>query len=157
MTVEALERAFELARAGGLFMDEPLPVDAAEIRKLGDAFGVDLPHSYAEFLNKYGTVAVDGIEFYGLVPGRLDVPSIPNTLWFTRMLQNQSSLPDGLLVVEDLGGGAYACLNLQQMNNKESPVVLWETAFTQKPVRELERLASSFGEYVEIRVQSLLL
>lgn len=155
MTIEAFSQAVELASESGLFIDEPMPANDLEIRYLSEMVG-DLPESYRYFLETFGTASIDGLEFYGLVPGKLDVKSVPNTYWLTKEMTEKEGLPKGMLVVEGLGDGFYACIALSALSGAEAPVVVWDTGLPDQPIEKMEKLSPSFGEYVQKRVHELL-
>lgn len=152
MTEAAMTRALALAEENGLFVEDPMPAAPAEIAALEAEAGAPLPASYRAFLATYGTLAVEGMEFLGLVPGRLDAAAIPNVMWLLREMREREGLTRDLLPVEELGDGAMACLELSAIAGGEAPVVLRDRG---APDRR-DRLADSFGEYMLRRMQDSL-
>lgn len=116
--------------------------------------GFSLPKSYREFLRKVGSGDFRGVEFYGLIPSRNEIEETPNALWITRSAQNEIGLPSGLFVVEDLGDGVLACLDLTELETDECPVILWDPS--EKSVQKKKVLAESFGDYLMSRILTVL-
>ena len=147
-----LARALALAEENGLIMDDPMPVSESDIAALEAEAGAPLPASFRACVATWGALTLDGMEVYGLIPGRLDAQAVPNLLWLLRDMREREGLPRDLLPVMDLDDGVMACLDLSAAAGGEAPVVERDIG---APDRR-DRLADSFGDYLLQRVQDLI-
>lgn len=139
------------------YLSKKFSLSEGEIKVAENRLGTVFPSSYRKFLSEIGSGDFEGVEFLGLIPGKLDYASRPNTLWLTKRLQESRSLPPDLFVVEDFGGDAFACLVLTQLEGDECPVVVWEVSESSERQRAAPHvLATSFGEYFLNKIRELI-
>ena len=112
--------------------------------------GLFFPDSYRYFLLTLGSGDIGGVEFCGLIAGQPHVPEASNALWISMQERQAGNLPTDLWVVEELGDGAYACVELQTGKGQEGRVVLWEPSESVDTNRQI--LASTFGQYFQDRI-----
>jgi hypothetical protein len=156
MSVKHLDEAYSLVKKTGKKVYEMGIISTDEIENFSSMFDFALPASYTEFLKRYGSLSALGLEFYGLFPDDLYAEEIPNSYWVTKDLRENNSLPESLVVVEDLGDGTYACLALSESKNGEAPVVEWDMGQPSYAIDKLEVLSTSFGSYVHKRFSELV-
>ncbi|MDM5186113.1 SMI1/KNR4 family protein [Bacillus sp. DX4.1] len=81
---------------------------------------VKFPKSYRWFLNTYGSGGLAGMEIYGCE----DTFEDSSVVYHTNMYREQYNLSLNYVVLNDIDG-TVTCLDVNQMNNKECPVILW--------------------------------
>jgi SMI1-KNR4 cell-wall len=123
-------------RPSARFFVAGLQLEAA-IKALEYAVDCCMPPSYRDFLARYGTIAIPGVQVSGITDGR------PEVLNATAYARREWGVPDHLLVFE-----AYPefpkCLDLSKRGmNGECPVV-WFNVET----KEVGPSAPSFGDWL---------
>ncbi len=96
-----------------------------EIAVAEAALSVTFPHSYSEFLHRYGWATFAHEEIYGLgtnVPPYLEL--VKNTVVERNAMR--PSLPLHLIPIMNDGSGNHYCLDSAQIHDNECPVVLWD-------------------------------
>ncbi len=153
-TIEQVLSAIDSRNIARPYLSGSYAVDPAQVAEAEEALGYTFPGSYRAFLLKLGSGDFRGLEFYGLVPSGNATEEIPNALWLTLRLQQEIGLSPGLFVVEDLGDGVLACLDLRARDSGECPVVLWDPS--ERTDGSHTVLADSFASYLMSRVLTVL-
>ena len=157
MSIQKIKDAISSIDSSGLerpYLSAKFSVAESQIQEAEQSIGFPFPPSYRYFLNEFGSGDFGGFEFYGLVPNKNDIPSIPNALWLTKLDWERIDLPNDLFIVESLDDGCYACLELHENPTIEGRVIFWDMGESEdKPRHEL---ASSFGHYLFDQVSTAL-
>jgi hypothetical protein len=100
--------------------------------------GVKLPSDYADFLNEYGIVEIDGLEIFGYCDCIQDIEKIPCVIGATRLYRPLYDLEDHLIV---LGATGYEeiLFVLDTQNGK-----VYETGFDWR-----HQIADSFDQWLQ--------
>lgn len=155
MTIEKVNSAITLIDKVGFerpYLQKKYAVDVEQLERVEQELEVVFPESYRYFLLNYGSGDFKGREFYGLIPGETDLEEIPNAFWFTKSAREDECLGTNLFVIEDLGDGVLACLDLSKLNENECPVVEFDSGSPEETVF----LADSFGAYFYLRVKEAI-
>lgn len=125
------------------------PKDEALISRAELFLGVRFPPSYREFLRRWGTIGFGPEEIYGLTGEKFETGAAPNGIWFTAQERARFGLPRGLVVVVNVDGDQYYCIDTTHKGpDGESPVVIWDV-----PSRTIIGTKSrSFGEFLASRL-----
>lgn len=137
------------------YLQSKYKVDESQICEAEKILSLHFPESYRYFLINFGSGDFEGIEFYGLIPNENELEEIPNTVWFTKDAISSGDILSGFVVVEDLGDGSLACLDINLTNNRECPVVLCDLAESLES-GENSVLAENFGQYFFDRINTTI-
>lgn len=138
MSIEKAISLIEKHKSDGDFSG---PVSPDRISDAELSLGVSFPPSYKEFLERYGTGDIFGIEIYGIT--RNSGSSIPNAIWLTREVRESVGMPHDFVVIASSGFGPYIVLDTAVRNEtNESPVLLWDTG------NRTEKIAENFGAFL---------
>ncbi|WP_430909121.1 SMI1/KNR4 family protein [Maribacter sp. 2-571] len=120
------------------------PVAPDKITSAEEILGVKFPKSYSLFLKKYGAGDIAGIELFGIIKDpTTDGPMVPNGIWLTLNLREESALPKEFIVVSETGYGPYYVIDTSfKDDNFESPVYIWDTD------NQKEKISDSFGKFL---------
>ena len=155
MSIENVISAIEYIDERGLerkYLQDENAVNIEQVEEVEGQLEFVFPDSYRFFLLNYGFGDFEGLEFYGLVDGNNNYEGIENAFWYTKELRRDAFFPVDLFVIESLGDGTEACLNLTMMENNECPVVLFDTGCPD----DIYILAESYGVYFYNRVQEAI-
>ena len=136
------------------YLSEKNGVSELQITEAEKNIGFCFPVSYRYFLKNFGCGDFGGYEFYGLIKGRNDYPDSSNTLWYTEGLRNTEGLPKDLLVIEPLGDGCEACLELHQDPSLEGRIILWDMGESTDKARYA--LSDTYGQYFYKQIMEAL-
>jgi hypothetical protein len=125
--------------------------DEATIAGAEARLGVGLPASYRSFLREFGWGGIPPLDVFGLgenVRPHLDLVRQNEEL----RASGRPKLPKHLVAVAEDGGGNPLCLDTQQMQGEECPVVFWsnEESGHQVPME----MAKNFGEWLWEKVEA---
>jgi len=129
----------------------------SSIGKAERALGMSFPPSYRLFLQKYGTCAIAGEEFYGIpIVEDYQKSAVPNAIWLTLKHRKECDLPEKTILIYDVGDGEKFALDLRQPNSEnEAPVVAWTPGMS-KPEDKLEIIAEDFGTFLYETIERAL-
>jgi hypothetical protein len=105
--------------------DAGRPASLELVDKAEQFLGVQFPDDYRAFLERWGTLAIGPLEFYGITGDAFESSSVPNAIWFTSVKRKQLGLPNELVILYDNNGVEYYCLDTR--DGKKSRVVVWDT------------------------------
>ncbi|WP_084187251.1 SMI1/KNR4 family protein [Andreprevotia chitinilytica] len=89
--------------------------------------GVVFPPSYVEFLMRWGTLDFGPNEYYGVIDQDFDNSGVPDAVWFTMTERVGRGFPPHLIVVRNIDGDEYHCLDTTNYDaDGECPVVVWD-------------------------------
>jgi hypothetical protein len=143
MSVEDIEKAFELIESHNIQTDFDGPKPADLLEKAEDALNLSFPASYRAFLNRFGCGGVSGEEFYGIVNDDFINSSVPDAIWVTLDERKMFNLPKSHIIVSSTGDGGYYAIDCSKSSGEnESPVVEWWAG----PQLQKE-VAKDFGEF----------
>lgn len=132
------------------------PIDPSRVRDAEIFLEVEFPPSYRRFLTELGAGNIAHREFYGIVPGGLEVPSVPNGIWVTSYARRELSLLSTLVVVGDTGYGQFYVLKTASISVQgECPVAISEIGST-TPEADLDDVAPDFGSFFLAGVREAL-
>ena len=139
-----IENAFQIIEDNIDDADFCGPVAPDKIVSAEEILGVKFPKSYSMFLEKYGAGDIAGIELFGIIKDpTTDDQMIPNGIWLTLNLREESVLPKEFVVVSETGYGPYYVIDTSfKDDNFESPVYTWDTG------NQKEKTFDSFGEFL---------
>ena len=101
------------------------PASPTLIEKAESFLRVRFPADYRRFLERWGTLAVGPLEFYGITGEEFESSSVPNAIWITNVKRQQVGLPAELVILFDNNGAEYYCLDASRAD--VSRVVIWDT------------------------------
>ncbi len=128
-------------------------IDNSTIEKCENHLGVLLPLSYKEFILKYGSGDILGIEIYGLVGNIIEnEKGIPSTVWITMNSRDDQhiKLPKKYIIIGVTGYGPYYVIDTSELNNNEAPVYIWDIGDNRK------KIADSFGQFIYEEIKNML-
>ncbi|UPW85455.1 SMI1/KNR4 family protein [Lysinibacillus sp. Ag94] len=102
-------------------------VNEETIREAEQMLNVTFPKSYHWFLKQYGSGGLQGIYTYGCRTPAADSAVV----YHTKLYREEYDLPLQYIVLEDIDG-SVRCLDTNQMNDGECPVVFWDR-FSKEP------------------------
>ena len=139
-----IENAFQIIEDNIDDADFCGPVALDKIASAEEILGVKFPKSYSMFLEKYGAGDIAGIELFGIIKDpTTDGQMVPNGIWLTLNLREESALPKEFIVVSETGYGPYYVIDTSfKDDNLESPVYTWDTG------NQKEKTSDSFGEFL---------
>jgi hypothetical protein len=106
------------------------PQPESRVDEVESKLQVRLPDSYRKFLTDVGRIEYPNHSYEGIDDDYLHPEYGFGT--FTRLLRKNNDLPDGLFVLEsDHDADEIACLDLNQMENSECPVI-WYHVYNNK-------------------------
>ncbi|WZX99154.1 SMI1/KNR4 family protein [Bacillus sp. FSL W7-1360] len=111
--------------------------DISEINSIEKELGCELPYSYKEFLKKYGSGGIFGVDILGCTKAE-----IPSVIVQTKRYR-ELGMPSHLVVVEDAGEYVYS-LNTKSFHGEECPVIVWDRSLG----LDNESEAQSFDEFL---------
>jgi hypothetical protein len=147
----ALREGLELARAGAVDHDLDVPASETLIRAAEQRLGLRFPQ-LPEVSARGGCGAVDGEEFYGLVPSGLDRHGVPNAVWLYEDACRRGQ-PARYFAVYDYGDGTAVALDFDRPGpDGEVPCVAahagnWEQS---------EDVAADFGAFFLATVREVV-
>lgn len=93
------------------------------IIKAENMLGVNFPESYKYFLENLGCGDIYGQEFYGIIKEDFINSGIPDAIWVTLKMRENSGLPNYFVIVYFDGDGDYYAIDCRNPN--EAPVICW--------------------------------
>lgn len=123
-----------------------------EIRRAENLLQVKFPTSYRLFLENWGWMAIEHLEFYGLGS---DVPHHLNLIRIT-MSERKEAVPalnSKLVPLLNDGAGNLYCLNTRRLNDDECSIVFWD--HEGGPDQQAEEVAPSFVEWLDRTIKEL--
>ena len=75
-------------------------------------------------MERWGTLAIGPLEFYGITGDEFESSSIPNAIWLTNVKRKQLGLPSELIILYDNNGVEYYCVDTTSTQN--SRIVVWD-------------------------------
>ena len=92
------------------------------------ALSVKLPNSFKEYLKYFGDLSFGSVEYYGLTSdNNFKDLGIPNFVWYTLKKRNDINLPENLIVLQNVNGELFYCLDVGTLDeNHECKVVVWD-------------------------------
>ena len=127
-------------------------VNAAEA-----TLGFSFPHTFREYLLRWGNLSFDGIEYYGLTRNDdFENARVPNCVWYTLQKRAQIGLPEQFLVFQNINDAEFVCLDLGRKSDAaECSVVVWdneELCISQRlDVTFIDYLREELKEYIHER------
>jgi hypothetical protein len=147
MSIEALDKAFEIINENIEIADFEGEKDEYLIQLAEKMLGISFPESYRKFLTKLGCGDIAGEEFYGIIDDNFETSTVPNGIWLTLNQRKSSNMPENLLIVYSLGDGSYYALDIsKKAQNGDCPVVRWIPGLSKKG-EKLDVIAVDFGEF----------
>jgi len=95
-------------------------VNEDTIREAARILNITFPKSYHWFLKQYGSGGLNGIDINGCEKPAADA----SVVYHTKLYREKYDLPLQYIVLEDIDG-SVTCLDTNQMNDGECPVVFW--------------------------------
>ncbi|PAW37963.1 spore coat protein [Bacillus toyonensis] len=95
-------------------------VNEDTIRDAAQMLNTTFPNSYHWFLKQYGSGGLDGIDIHGCEKTAAD----SSVVYHTQLYRETYNLPVQYIVLNDIDG-TVTCLDTNQMNDGECPVVFW--------------------------------
>lgn len=142
--VEALLRTYpkEVSSAG--------PKPESLVSRAEAFLGVTFPPSYRDFLRRWGALGFGPEEIYGITSELFETGRVPNGIWFTAKERAESGLPPAFVVVVNVDGDQYYCIDTaRECPNHECAVVIWDV-----PTRTVVGTKSdSFGQLLLDRLR----
>ncbi|WP_392551413.1 SMI1/KNR4 family protein [Orbus wheelerorum] len=93
------------------------------IDKAEGMLGVKFPESYKYFLENLGCGDIYGQEFYGIIKADFINSGIPDAIWITLKMREESGLPDYFVIVYFGGDGDYYAIDCRDPN--KAPLICW--------------------------------
>ncbi|MHA7058269.1 SMI1/KNR4 family protein [Aquimarina sp. M1] len=138
-----LEKAFEIIEKN---IDESNffgPIAKEKITSAENILNIKFPLSYKRFIEQYGSGDIFGLEFYGIIKDpKTDAHMIPNGIWLTQSLRNESNLLLRYLVIAETGYGPYYVLDTSEGKNNENQVYIWDIG------NQVEEKFDNFGSFL---------
>ena len=100
------------------------PASVQLIDKAEQFLKLEFPNDYRAFLQRWGTLAIGPLEFYGLCDEDFENSSVPDAIWYTNQERKRLGLPNELVILYDNNGVEYYCLDTSHL--PESRVVVWD-------------------------------
>ena len=104
--------------------------------------GINFPESYKYFLESLGCGDIYGQEFYEIIKEDFINSSIPDAIWITLKMREESGLPNYLVIVYFGGDRDYYAIDCQDLN--EAPVICWMPGGSTKD-GSYTKVAKDFG------------
>ena len=124
-----------------------------EILRIEESFGILITEEFVAFLKELGAVWSEELSIFGLGnPDEVGL-TLPDAILMLRLSSN--SVPYGIIPVEDLGEGCFACLLLGDKREEHAKVVGYDIADPQ-PIDELPTIANCFNDYLFSRLSCLV-
>lgn len=117
-----------------------IPLDLIEQAEV--FLGVTFPESYKCFLETLGCGDIYGQEFYGIIKADFINSGIPDAIWLTSKMREDSGLPNYLVVVYFGGDGDYYAIDCRNPNN--APIICWMDGFSAEDCLDT-KVANDFG------------
>ncbi|UPW81413.1 SMI1/KNR4 family protein [Lysinibacillus sp. Ag94] len=95
-------------------------VNEDTIREAAQMLNITFPSSYHWFLKQYGSGGIKGMDIHGCKTTAAD----SSVVYHTQLYREKYNLPVQYIVLEDIDG-CVSCLDTNQMNDGECPVVSW--------------------------------
>ena len=91
--------------------DPGTPATPEMIQRAEAILGVTFPDDYRQFLQRWGTLSIGPIEFYGISGRMPENAQIPNTVWYTLAKREEVGLPNNLVILVNNDGVEYHCID----------------------------------------------
>lgn len=118
------------------------PVSFQTIEKAEILLGVRFPKSYILFLEKFGTIEIDGRSFAGLEPEQVNITG--DVVSYTKYLRVDEDLPDQYIALDFQDGDYILCIDTSKFNDlQEAPLVLIDPV-----TKESSLVSGSFMDYL---------
>jgi hypothetical protein len=119
---------------------EPSLVELAEFE-----LGTKLSTSFKDYLRTWGVLEFDSSEFYGIIGPDFVNSSVPDFVWFNKLIRKTKGFPKHLVVFRNVDGVIYFCLDTSKFGeNGECPVVVWDAVSDEIE----EQYDLNFGEFL---------
>lgn len=133
----------------GVGANEDLTKDAANL------LNVQFPCEYICFLKKYGYLAVNGSEFYGLTRSGLAAKSIPCVIFATQTARARGDVSDKMIKIMSTGYGPSICIDMSQDAEYGVGSII-SVPFSFKNDSKVEFLSQNFSSFILDEIQYLL-
>jgi hypothetical protein len=156
MSKRDLEQAFELIDRNKLG-DFHGPKPAALIVRAEQKLGVTFPHTYREFISRYGCGGIPPDEFYGLIQEDFENSGVPDAVWMTLEQRASNQFPTAFICVSETGDGGDYCIDTSQiLADGESPIVEWWPGLPPDAKGNGRIVAEDFGAFLLSRVNEYM-
>lgn len=118
------------------------PVSFQTIEKAEILLGVRFPKSYILFLEKFGTIEIDGRSFAGLEPEQVNITG--DVVSYTKYLRVDEDLSDQYIALDFQDGDYILCIDTSKFNDlQEAPLVLIDPV-----TKESSLVSGSFMDFL---------
>jgi len=127
------------------------PRDEETIRAGERALGLRFPPTYRRFIGEYGCGNFGSEEIYGIIHQDFEHSGVPDAIWQTLRLRARMAVASHHVVVNKLGNGELACLDLSATGDDpsaEPPVIAGWPGELAEAGRRVEVLAPDFGAFL---------
>ncbi|MEB2299658.1 SMI1/KNR4 family protein [Lysinibacillus xylanilyticus] len=125
-------------------------VNEDTIREAAQILNITFPKSYHWFLKQYGSGGLAGIYTNGCKEPAAD----SSVVYYTKLYREEYDLPLQYIVLEDIDG-SVRCLDTNQMNDGECPVVFWDRFSNELYAITYENFSEYLLEYLQESVDNL--
>lgn len=112
------------------FCDSGRPASGDLIMRAESYLRMKFPDDYILFLSEWGTLAIGPFEYYGITGDEFENLSVPNAIWYTERKRIQSSLPHEYIILSDLEGDLFICIDTSSPFNYQ--LVRWDIGTKRK-------------------------
>ncbi|MDE9545566.1 SMI1/KNR4 family protein [Xenorhabdus bovienii] len=126
--------------------------DIGTISEFESLLGVAFPESYKAFLQKYGTLAFGGDNYYGVTKKGINGDQAPCVLYVTKQARDAGDIDKGMIKIKSSGYGPSYSIDTNTIGKTgEAVVVETELSFKRDGVKNI--IADSYAEFLleEIR------
>ncbi len=85
------------------------PIDIRDIERFEKDLDFTFGNEYRKFLEQFGCLSIDYLEFYGICGNN---ESVPSAVYMTkRMREDLDFFPENLVVIHEVGDGTFYCVD----------------------------------------------
>lgn len=118
------------------------------IEKAEDVLGIKFSKIYKEFLIKFGAGNYGAEEILGVIDDDFEESSVPDGIWYTLTEREEVDLPMNLVVIYETGGDELICLDFNNLNEEQEPVVVAYIPGENNKNQKYEKIADDFGDFL---------
>lgn len=146
MSIEDIKKAHKLMEDSGEEI-EVIGGASEDIISKAEAFlGVCFPDDYRYFLEKYGALAFEAEEFYGITKDGLEAKSVPSVVFATKVARDRGDISERMINIKSSGYGPNFCIDVSgDDSGTPAPVVEVDLSFKRDGIKK--QVAESFGEF----------
>lgn len=146
MDIEDLKKAHKIMKDSGEEIEVIGGASEDMISKAEVFLGVRFPEDYRYFLEKYGALAFEAEEFYGITKDGLEAKSVPSVIFATKAARDRGDISERMIIIKSSGYGPSFCIDTSGDSSSTSvPVVEVDFSFKRGGIKK--QVAESFGEF----------